>query len=39
MNSRIFRIMRKIDSEWQRIKCEIFRIKLSHCIHVHFRTL
>ena len=30
--------VRKIDSEWQCIKCEIFRIKLSHFIHVCFRT-
>ena len=30
--------VRTFDSEWRCIKCEIFRIKLSHFIHVHFRT-
>jgi len=31
--------VRKIDSvaEWRCTKCEIFRIKLSHFIHVYFR--
>jgi len=28
--------VRKIDSERRCIKCEIFRIKLLHFIHVHF---
>ena len=30
--------VRNNDSWWRRIKCEIFRITLSHFIHVHFRT-
>ena len=30
--------VRKIDSERRCIKYEIFRIKVSHFIHVHFRT-
>jgi len=29
--------VRKIESEWQCVKCEFFRI--SHFIHVHFRIL
>jgi len=31
--------VQKIDSERRRVKCKIFRIKLSHFIHVHFRIL
>jgi len=30
--------VRNNDSRWLRIKCEIFRIKLSHFIHAHFRA-
>jgi len=30
--------VRKIDSEWRCIKCEIFRIKL-RILYVRFRTL